>query len=131
MSIPSATVSVLRDRKARFPDSTYVFETKNGTPVGMQEVQRQLRHVRKWAGLPDTWVPYSFRRAAVTAVAESEGARAAARFAGHKQSSVTEKHYWRKDLRVGNLVESLEKLAPNQLDAIHSFVSSMFPAGEN
>lgn len=122
VTIPPVTVQILRERRKRHPETFYVFETKNGTPVGMQEVHRQLRNVRKWAELPASWIPYAFRKAAITAVAETEGPEAAARFAGHNHANITEKFYWKKNPRVGNLVDALDKLAPAKREVVEAMI---------
>ncbi len=71
----------------------YVFSTASGKPNGPQDVHRALRNVRRYAGLPDDWVPRVLRQTVATEVANALGIEEAASTLGHKRSRVTEQSY--------------------------------------
>jgi integrase len=93
ITIPPELLRMLRRRKVASGGNQFVFHTRTGAPNGTQDVHRALRSVRAWAGIDDELVPHAFRKSAVTAVSDALGLEAAARFAGHKRSRVTEQYY--------------------------------------
>jgi len=93
VTIPPEILPMLRRRKIASGGNEFVFHTRTGAPNGTQDVHRALRAVRAWAEIDDRLVPHALRKSAVTAVSDELGLEAAARFAGHKRSRVTEQYY--------------------------------------
>jgi integrase len=81
-----------------------------GAPNGTQDVHRALRSVRAWAGIDEELVPHALRKSAITAVSDALGLEAAAQFAGHKRSRVTEQYYAKRAIDAPDTSEVLGKL---------------------
>lgn len=111
ITIPPELLPMLRRRKVASGGNEFVFHTRTGAPNGTQDVHRALRSVRAWAGIDYELVPHALRKSAVTAVSDALGLEAAARFAGHKRSRVTE-HYYAK--RAIDAPDTSEVLGPLQ-----------------
>lgn len=89
-------------------DTIYLFHTRTGAVNGTQDVHRTLRRVREHAGLPGDYVPHALRKSVSTEVANELGLEAAAKFAGHARSRVTEQHYAKRDLTAPDARDFLE-----------------------
>lgn len=110
ITIPPELLPMLRRRKLASGGNEFVFHTRTGAPNGTQDVHRALRSVRAWADIDDELVPHALRKSAVTAVADALGLEAAARFAGHKRSRVTEQYYARRAIDAPDTSEVLGHL---------------------
>jgi integrase len=77
-----------------------VFVTRNGTPLGARNVQRDFRKVIDAAGLAGSeWTPRELRRSFVSLLSnEKVPVEVISRMVGHRSSNVTETVY-RKQLR--------------------------------
>lgn len=62
VAISDRLVAVLMERKRHADGNLYVFQTRTGAPNGPQDVQRALRLVREWAGIPSDRTPQSLRK---------------------------------------------------------------------
>lgn len=111
---------MLRRRKFASGGNEFVFHTRTGAPNGTQDVHRALRSVRAWAGIDSELVPHALRKSAVTAVSDDLGLEAAARFAGHKRSRVTEQYYAKRAIDAPDTSEVLGQLqeSPQQLTTV-------------
>lgn len=103
-------VSILRHRRLMSAGNEFVFATRSGLPNGPQDVHRALRRVREWAGITDEMVPHALRKSVLTAIAEEEGIEAAAKVAGHKQATVTERFYVKPSLETPDVTRTLRAL---------------------
>jgi integrase len=117
VAIPSFTAEALRQRLARMDDTSpdaLVFSSRNGTPLTMNNVRRQLRHVLDLAGIEGV-TPHSFRRTVATAIFEKSDVDLAAELLGHTDSKITIQHYIRRSEMVNPVTaDLLEKtFAPN------------------
>jgi integrase len=110
ITIPPELLPMLRRRKLASGGNQFVFHTRTGAPNGTQDVHRALRSVRAWAGIDEELVPHALRKSAVTAVSDALGLEAAARFAGHKRSRVTEQYYAKRAIDAPDTSEVLGKL---------------------
>lgn len=92
----------------------HLFTTATGAPNGPQDVHRQFRAVRDWAGLPDELVPHVFRKTVATIIADAPdgGLDAAALTLGHSRSRVTEQFYAKRTVLAPDMRSALERLAP-------------------
>jgi Phage integrase family len=77
-----------------------VFVTRNGTPLGARNVQRDFRKVIDAAGLPGReWTPRELRQSFVSLLSDAKvPMEVIARLVGHRSTTVTETVY-RKQLR--------------------------------
>lgn len=107
VTVPPEMLPMLRRRKLASGGNEFVFHTRTGAPNGTQDVHRALRAVRAWAEIDDRLVPHALRKSAVTAVSDELGLEAAARFAGHKRSRVTEQYYAKRAIDVPDTSEVL------------------------
>jgi hypothetical protein len=105
---------MLRRRKLASGGNEFVLHTRTGAPNGTQDVHRGLRSVPAWAGIDDDLVPHSQRKSAVTAVPDALGLEAAARFAGHKRSPVTEHYHAKRAIDAPDASEVLGQLQGSQ-----------------
>lgn len=110
ITIPAELLPMLRRRKLASGGNAFVFHTRTGAPNGTQDVHRALRSVRAWADIDDELVPHALRKSAVTAVSDALGLEAAARFAGHKRSRVTEQYYAKRAIDAPDTSDVLGKL---------------------
>ena len=98
VAIPSFTAEALRLRLSRMDDPSpdaLVFSSRNGTPLTMNNVRRQLRHVLDLSGIEGV-TPHSFRRTVATAINDSADVELAAELLGHTDSKITIQHYIRR-----------------------------------
>jgi len=98
VAIPSFTAEAIRQRLARMDDQSpdaLIFTSRNGTPLTMNNVRRQLRHVLDMAGIEGV-TPHSFRRTVATAINDSADVELAAELLGHTDSKITVQHYIRR-----------------------------------
>ena len=98
VAIPSFTAEAIRARLARMEDTSpdaLLFSSRNGTPLTMNNVRRQLRHVLDLAGIEGV-TPHSFRRTVATAINDSADVELAAQLLGHTDSRITIQHYIRR-----------------------------------
>jgi integrase len=117
VAIPSFTAEALRRRLAVLDDPSpdaLVFQSRNGTPLTMNNVRRQLRHVLDLAGIEGV-TPHSFRRTVATAINDEMDVEMAAELLGHTDSKITVQHYIRRSEMVNPATaEVLERtLAPD------------------
>ena len=109
MAVPSFTAEAIRSRLARMADSSpegLLFTSKNGTPLTMNNVRRQLRHVLDLAGIEGV-TPHTFRRTVATAINDSADVELAAELLGHTDSKITIQHYIRRDEMVNPVTADL------------------------
>lgn len=91
---------VLRKRALCAGESGLLFTSRNGTFLIPHNVRESWRHVRDEAGLG--WVkPHHLRKTALSRIAEVFGLDAASKFAGHKTTAITDRHYIEKTETVG------------------------------
>jgi integrase len=110
ITIPPELLPMLRRRKLTSGGNEFVFHTRTGAPNGTQDVHRAFRSVRAWADIGDELVPHALRKSAVTTVSDALGLEAAARFAGHKRSRVTEQYYAKRAVDAPDTSEVLGQL---------------------
>jgi len=99
MVVPSFTSEAIRVRLAKMTDMTpeaLLFTSRNGTPLTMNNVRRQLRRVMELAGIEGV-TPHKFRRTVATAINESADVELAAELLGHTDSKITIQHYIRRN----------------------------------
>jgi integrase len=101
---------MLRRRKLTSGGNEFVFHTRTGAPNGTQDIHRAFRSVRAWADIGDELVPHALRKSVVTTVSDALGLEAAARFAGHKRSRVTEQYYAKRAVDAPDTSEVLGQL---------------------
>jgi integrase len=109
VAIPSFTAEALRLRLARMEDTSpdaLVFSSRNGTPLTMNNVRRQLRHVLDIAGIEHV-TPHSFRRTVATAVNDRADVELAAELLGHTDSKITIQHYIKRSEMVNPVTAQL------------------------
>ena len=109
VAIPSFTAEALRQRLARMDDlspDALVFSPRNGSPLTMNNVRRQLRHVLDLANIEGV-TPHSFRRTVATAVYDCADVELAAELLGHTDSKVTIQHYIRRSEMVNPVTADL------------------------
>jgi len=109
VAIPSFTAEALRLRLARMDDSSpdaLVFQSRNGTPLTMNNVRRQLRHVLDIAGIEGV-TPHSFRRTVATVINDIADVELAAELLGHTDSKITIQHYIKRSEMVNLLTAQL------------------------
>ena len=109
MAIPSFTMNALRSRLARMEDMSpeaLIFTSRNGTPLTMNNVHRQLRHVLDLAGIEGV-TPHKFRRTVATAISNSSDVDLAAELLGHTDSKITIQHYIHRTEIVNPITASL------------------------
>ncbi|MCL2489501.1 MAG: site-specific integrase [Propionibacteriaceae bacterium] len=109
VAIPSFTAEALRARLARMDDlspDALVFSSRNGTPLTMNNVRRQLRHVLDLAGIEGV-TPHSFRRTVATAINDCADVELAAELLGHTDSKITIQHYIRRSEMVNPVTADL------------------------
>ncbi|MDR0594136.1 MAG: site-specific integrase, partial [Bifidobacteriaceae bacterium] len=85
VALPSFTVTALQRRLADMPDlspDALVFASRNGTPLTMANVRRQLRRVLALAGIEGV-TPHSFRRTVATTISNKANVELAAELLGH------------------------------------------------
>ncbi len=112
MVVPSFTRDAIRLRLAKMDDlspEALIFSSRNGTPLTMANVRRQLRHVMDLAGIEGV-TPHKFRRTVATAINDAADADLAAELLGHTDSKITIQHYIRRnemvDPRTSDLLEA-------------------------
>jgi integrase len=99
VAIPSFTAEAIRQRLAQMVDTdpeALLFSSRNGTPLTMNNVRRQLRHVLDIAGIEGV-TPHSFRRTVATAINDHSNVELAAELLGHTDSKITVQHYIRRN----------------------------------
>ena len=109
VAIPSFTTQSIRDRLARMTDPSpeaLLFTSRNGTPLTMNNVRRQLRHVLDLAGIEGV-TPHKFRRTVATAINDSADVGLAAELLGHTDSKITIQHYIRRNEMVNPITATL------------------------
>jgi len=117
MAIPSFTAEALRRRLAVLDDTSpdaLVFQSRNGTPLTMNNVRCQLRHVLDLDGIEGV-TPHSVRRTVATAINDEMDVEMASELLGHMDSKITVQHYIRRSEIVNPATaEVLERtLAPD------------------
>ena len=109
MAVPSFTAEAIRSRLARMTDLSpegLLFTSRNGTPLTMNNVRRQLRHVLDLAGIEGV-TPHTFRRTVATAINDSADVELAAELLGHTDSKITIQHYIRRNEMVNPVTADL------------------------
>ena len=109
MAIPSFTADAIRVRLAKMTDlspEALLFTSRNGTPLTMANVRRQLRHVMDLAGIEGV-TPHKFRRTVATAINDSADVELAAELLGHTSSKITIQHYIRRNEMVNPVTADL------------------------
>ena len=109
VAVPSFTAEALRLRLATMDDlspDALIFHSRNGTPLTMNNVRRQLRHVLDLAGIEGV-TPHSFRRTVATAVNDSANVDLAAELLGHTDTKITIQHYIRRNEMVNPATASI------------------------
>ena len=109
MAVPSFTADAIRLRLAKMTDlspDALIFCSRNGTPLTMANVRRQLRHVMELAGIEGV-TPHKFRRTVATAINESADVELAAELLGHTDSKITIQHYIRRNEMVDPITADL------------------------
>jgi integrase len=99
MAVPSFTRDAIRLRLATVVDlspEALLFCSRNGTPLTMANVRRQLRHVMDLAGIEGV-TPHKFRRTVATAINDAADVDLAAELLGHTDSKITIQHYIRRN----------------------------------
>lgn len=115
MVVPSFTRDAIRLRLATMSDRSpeaLLFSSRNGTPLTMANVRRQLRHVMDLAGIEGV-TPHKFRRTVATAINDAADVDLAAELLGHTDSKITIQHYIRRNEMVNpRTAELLEAAFP-------------------
>ena len=109
VAVPSFTAEAIRSRLARMADTSsdaLLFSSRTGTPLTMNNVRRQLRHVLDLAGIEGV-TPHSFRRTVATAINDSADVELAAELLGHTDSKITIQHYIRRSEMVNPMTATL------------------------
>ncbi|MDR1293964.1 MAG: site-specific integrase [Bifidobacteriaceae bacterium] len=117
VAIPSFTAEAVRKRLATMTDMSpdeLLFTSRNGTPLTMHNVRRQLRHVLDLAGIEGV-TPHMFRRTVATAINDAADVDLAAELLGHTNTKITIQHYIRRNEMVNPLTATLldRVLAPD------------------
>jgi integrase len=112
VAVPSFTRDAIRLRLAKMDDlspEALLFSSRNGTPLTMANVRRQLRHVMDLAGIEGV-TPHKFRRTVATAINDAADVELAAELLGHTSSKITIQHYIRRnemvDPRTADLLQA-------------------------
>jgi len=109
VTVPSFTADAIRLRLAKVANvspEALVFCTRNGTPLTMHNVRRQLRHVMELAGIEGV-TPHKFRRTVATAINNSADVELAAELLGHTSSKITIQHYIQRNEMVNPVTADL------------------------
>ncbi len=109
VAIPSFTAEAVRKRLAVIGDISsddLLFTSRNGTPLTMNNVRRQLRHVLDLAGIEGV-TPHSFRRTVATAINDTADVELAAELLGHADSKITIQHYIHRNEMVNPITATL------------------------
>jgi integrase len=109
VAVPSFTAEAIRSRLVKMTDTTpdaLLFTSRNGTPLTMANVRRQLRHVLDLAGIEGV-TPHTFRRTVATAIHEAADIELAAALLGHTDSKITIQHYIRPNEMVNHATADL------------------------
>jgi integrase len=72
-----------------------LFSSRNGTPLTMNNVRRQLRHVLALSGIEEV-TPHMFRRTVATTINAHADIDLAAELLGHVDPRITIQHYIRR-----------------------------------
>lgn len=117
VAIPTWTAEAIRRRLARMDDPSpqgLLFHSRNKTPLTMNNVRRQLRHVLDLAGIEGV-TPHSFRRTVATAINDAADIELAAELLGHTDSKITIQHYIRRSEMVNPITAQVleQTFAPN------------------
>jgi integrase len=118
VAIPQFCVDAVRRRLSKIenpePDSL-LFSSRNGTPLTMANVRRQLRAVMKLAGIEGV-TPHLFRRTVATAIYDNSDVELAAELLGHANTKITVEHYIRRRQMVNPITATLlqQSLAPDR-----------------
>ncbi|MDR2973501.1 MAG: site-specific integrase, partial [Propionibacteriaceae bacterium] len=117
VAIPSFTADAMRLRLTSMADTSpdaLVFSSRNGTPLTMNNVRRQLRHVLAWSGIEGV-TPHMFRRTVATTINQAADIDLAAELLGHVDPRITIQHYIRRDEMVNPATAAIleRALAPD------------------
>jgi integrase len=117
VAVPSFTAEAVRKRLATMTDTSpdaLLFTSRNGTPLTMHNVRRQLRHVLELTGIEGV-TPHMFRRTVATAINDAADVDLAAELLGHTNTKITIQHYIRRNDMVNPLTATLldQVLAPD------------------
>lgn len=109
VTIPTFAAEALRRRlavAARHGPDALAFSTRKGTPLASHNVRRQLRQAMEASGIEGV-TPHSFRRTVATAINGEANIDLAAELLGHSDSTITIRHYIRRDERVNPITAEL------------------------
>jgi integrase len=113
VAIPTFTAEAIRRRLTRLDDPSLdalLFCSREGTPLTMNNVRRQLRHVLDLAGISGV-TPHMFRRTVATAISNEAGVELAAELLGHTDPAITIQHYIRRNEMVNpSTAEMLDRV---------------------
>jgi|LSQX01.2.fsa_nt_gb integrase len=110
LTLPRFGLDMLRDRRERYPHTSYVFESTAGTMIARSNLDRAWRAAR---GEEFKWVTWkTFRKAVATLAAEELGTSTASKVLGHSNESTTRRHYIATDVTaVPDITAVLEALS--------------------
>jgi integrase len=102
VAAPAFAAEALRLRLATLEDAdpdALIFQTRNRTPLAMNNVRRQLRAAADLAGIGRV-TPHMLRRTVATAVNDASDVGLAAELLGHTDPKITIRHYIRRSQAV-------------------------------
>ncbi|MDR0284376.1 MAG: site-specific integrase [Propionibacteriaceae bacterium] len=117
VAVPSFTADAIRLRLAGMDDTSpeaLVFASRNGTPLTMNNVRRQLRHVLALSGIEGV-TPHMFRRTVATTINQAADIDLAAELLGHVDPRITIQHYIQRNQMVNPATAAIleRALAPD------------------
>lgn len=95
-------------------DNTLLIETRTGRPVSPDRVQKNLRTVRAWAGLPEWIVSHVMRKSVATAVTDEHGTDHGMYIMGHADLRPLEGHYDKRRTVGYDVTKTLETFDPDR-----------------